>query len=65
LNLCVTSSKDSTQLEITLKTNKININPILQTFTRYNYNVKATYAEKTNYEDLRERMDEFLNYLNI
>ena len=65
LNLCVTSGKDSTQLEITLKTNKIDINPILQTFTRYNYNVKATYAEKTNYEDLRERLDEFLNYLNI
>jgi acetoin utilization protein AcuB len=65
LNLCVTSSKDSTQLEITLKTNKININPILQTFNRYNYNVKATFAEKTNYEDMKERMDEFLNYLNI
>jgi len=65
LNLCVTSSKNSTQLEVTLKTNKIDINPILQTFTRYNYNVKATYAEKTNYEELRERFDEFLNYLNI
>ncbi len=65
LNLCITSSIDTTQIEVTLKTNKLDINPILQTFIRYNYNIKATFAEKTNYEDMKERLDEFFNYLNI
>ena len=65
LNLCIATGIDSTKLEVTVKTNKINIEPILQTFMRYNYTIKATFAEKTNYEDMKERLDEFFHFLNI
>ena len=65
LSLCVVSSPDSTKLEITLKINKIDIQNILQTFNRYDYIVKASFTESDDFEDLKDRYDSFMNYLNI
>lgn len=65
LSLIVTSEKDSTKLEVTIKINKIDIKSVLQTFERYNYSIKATLTESDDYEDLKERYDSFMNYLNI
>ncbi|MCK4408396.1 MAG: CBS domain-containing protein, partial [Bacteroidales bacterium] len=65
LSLYVTSHPDSTKIEVTLKINKIDILPVLQTFNRYNYIVKASYSEKENLDDLRERFESLMNYLNI
>ena len=65
LSLYVTSHPDSTKIEVTLKINKIDILPVLQTFNRYNYIVKASYSEKENLNDIRERYESLMNYLNI
>lgn len=65
LSLCVVSSPDSTKLEITIKINKIDIQSVLQTFSRYNYIVKASFTKSDDFEDLKERYDSFMNYLNI
>jgi acetoin utilization protein AcuB len=65
LNLYITSVPESGKMEVTLKVNKIDIGPILQTFSRYNYNVKASYSEDTYSDDLQERFDSFMNYLNV
>lgn len=65
LSMYITSHPDSTKLEVTLKVNKMDIGPILQTFLRYNYTIKASYAEDTYYESLQERFDSLMNYLNI
>jgi len=65
LSLCVVSSPDSTKLEITIKINKIEINGLLQTFSRYNYIVKASFTESDDFDDLKDRYDSFMNYLNI
>jgi len=59
------SSPDSTKLEITIKINKIEINGLLQTFSRYNYIVKASFTESDDFDDLKDRYDSFMNYLNI
>ncbi|MCX6234588.1 MAG: CBS domain-containing protein [Bacteroidetes bacterium] len=64
LSLCTTTYNDSTRMEITLKINKVEIRSILQTFNRYNYIVKASFTEEDVYEDLRERYDSFMRYLN-
>lgn len=66
LSLSLTSHSDSTKLEVTLKLNKMDIGAVLQTFNRYEYQVKASYS-KTNDEsdDLRERYDSLMKYLNI
>ncbi len=56
---------DSTSIDITLKINNIDLNPVIQTFERYNYTIKATFAEKDDLDDLKERYDALMNYLGI
>lgn len=65
LSSYITSHQDSTKVEVTLKINKINIYPILQTFNRYNYIVIASFSE-TNYKnDLMDRYNSLMTYLNL
>lgn len=66
LNVFITSYPDSTKLEVAVKVSTMNIDSILQTFNRYNYTVKASYSERQEmFEDLGDRFDSFMNYLNI
>lgn len=65
LNVCIKTYPDSTSLEVTVKINKNDIEPILQTFARYDYTVKASYSHKEGIDKLRERYDSLMNYLNI
>lgn len=65
LSLFVITSDDTTQIEVTIKVNRTDIAPILQTFHRYDYIVKASFDEGDFEEDLRDRYDSFLNYMNI
>ena len=60
------SVPDSTKLEITLKLNRIDIGPVLQTFNRYNYIISASFSDQDVYnEGLQDRYDSLMNYLNI
>jgi len=65
LNLYVNSHPDTTKMEITLKINRDDLAPILQTFSRYNYVVKATFHQSQMGGDLKNRFDEFMHFLNI
>jgi CBS domain-containing protein len=65
LGMYITTFPDSTRMEVTLKINKIDVGPILQTFMRYNYIIKASFSEDTYTESLKERYNELMNYLNI
>jgi len=66
IGLYITMIPDSTLLEVTLKINRIEISGVLQSFFRYNYNVKASWSNEDAYhEDLQERFDSLMNYLNI
>lgn len=65
LSLCVASDPNTTKLEITIKINKIDIRPVLQTFNRYNYIVKFSFTKNDDFDDLKERYDSFMNYLNM
>jgi acetoin utilization protein AcuB len=65
LSMYITSHPDSTKLEVTLKINKIDVGPILQTFNRYDYIISASYTEDTYTENLQDRYDSLMNYLNI
>jgi CBS domain-containing protein len=60
-----TTRPDSTLIDLTLKINDIDLNPVIQTFQRYNYIIKATFAEKDDLDDLKERYDALMNYLSI
>jgi acetoin utilization protein AcuB len=65
LNCYVSTHADSTKLEVTLKINKISIYPILQTFERYGYTVVNSFVEPEYNDDIRERYDSLMKYLNI
>lgn len=66
LCMYVTAPPDSNRLEITLKINKIDIQSVIQTLERYNYTIRATYSEDQAYfENLRERYDSLMKYLNV
>lgn len=59
------SHNDSTLIEVIIKINKNEMDSILQTFARYNYVVLTTFGEDKDIEDIKERYDSLMNYLNI
>lgn len=65
LSLYMKSYPVSTRSEITIKVDKMDIQPILQTFLRYNYTIKASFFESDYTDSLRERYNMLMNYLNI
>ena len=65
LHMTLTTHDDSTLVDVTLKLNVIDIVPVIQTFQRYNYTIQATFGERDDLDDIRERYDGLMNYLNI
>lgn len=59
------TQSESTLISVVLKLNTIEIGPILQTFSRFNYSITASFGDDENEEDLKERYDSLMNYLNI
>lgn len=50
---------------VTLKINRQDIQSIIKAFDRYDYQIKATYAEEEIMDNLRERYDSLMSYLNV
>eukprot|EP01032_Pedospumella_encystans_P007125 gene7125-8544_t len=46
LSLHVSSNPDSTKVEVTIKVNREDLRAILQTFYRYNYEIKASFQHE-------------------
>ncbi len=66
LSLFITSKSESTKTEVTLKVNRTDIEPVIQTFNRYDYVIKETYTEdRDSVENMKDRYDSLMNYLNI
>lgn len=65
LSMLVNSYSDSTKIEVTLKLNRVDVGAILKTFSRFNYTVLASFAENSDQDDIRNRYDSLMNYLNI
>ena len=65
LSFYITSPADSTRLELTMKLNRIDIQPVIQSFLRYDYTIKASFFESDYFDNLRERYDQLMTYLNV
>jgi hypothetical protein len=65
LSLYVQTLPDSTRIEVTIKINRMDIGAIIQTFTRYNYNIKASFFEGDYNDSLRDRYDSLMKFLEI
>lgn len=65
LSLTMQSSPDTSQIRVFIKLNRIDIDPVVKTFERYGYNIISSLYERADWEELRDRYNEFMNYLNI
>jgi acetoin utilization protein AcuB len=65
LSSYIMSSADSTNIEVTLKINKIELDRIIRTFERYDYVIKASFQKSSYNDDLKFRYDALMNYLNM
>ncbi len=59
------SIPDSTRMELTLKVNKPDLQAIISSLQRHNYIIKDTYQEPEYFEDLKNRFDQLMTYLNV
>lgn len=64
---CFMDRKPGTSnLDVILKLDKEDLSPLIQTFMRYDYNVKAVYLDHSMLNDLyKDRFDQFMKYMNI
>lgn len=66
LSMYITSSPESTQLQVTLKVNTNEIASVIRTFERYNYDVKTWVTSDDSMDRFySERFDLLMKYLNI
>lgn len=61
----VRTMPNSTMMQLVLKVNNSDIGKILQTFTRYEYNVVASFGEDMIDDILQDRYELLMRYLNM
>jgi hypothetical protein len=59
------SSEISDTMQVTIKINSEDINEIIQTFRRYNYNVISEHKDDFYLQDLKDRSDYLQKYLDM
>ena len=64
LSTYVTSTPESTKMELTIKINKTEITPIIKDLERYEYSIVASYKEDDEDVDFLERYEQLMRFLN-
>jgi CBS domain-containing protein len=65
LSSFITTNLDESVVDVTLKINKHQIQPIIANFERYSYKVKFTMQEDEIFDAAKERYDSLMSYLNV
>lgn len=65
LSSFITSVPNSSVIEITLKINRLDLSSIIRTFERFDYIIKASFQKNSYQDDLKNRYDELMKYLNM
>ena len=65
--LCIFAGTDydTSRMELTIKVNNAELQPIISDLARHNYTVKVTFQEAEYFDNLKERYDSLMNYLYI
>jgi len=61
----VNTNKGSEVTLLTLKINQQEISNIIAALERYGYKIQATFTEEEYEDDLKDRYDQLMNYLNV
>jgi len=65
LSAYIATHKDTTKVDVTLKINTSDIKDILASFERHNYKILGSFQEAEYYDDLKDRFNSLMSYLNI
>ena len=65
LSSFITTNLDSTRIDVTIKVNRQDIQRLIATFERYNYQVKASFQESDYLEAFKDRYDSLMSYLKV
>ncbi len=66
LSLYIENIPESTLMTVTLKINVIDLSAIIQTFVRYDYNIKAVYMDESVIQNVYDdRFDQLMKFMNI
>lgn len=65
LSSFISSDLDTSRIHVTIKINRPNIQNILATFERFDYEIKASFNESDYLESLKDRYDSLMSYLNV
>lgn len=58
-------TNEAGKLEVTLKLNRTALDGIVSSFERFNYVVKEVYGDDVNNEDIAEKYNLLMNYINM
>lgn len=65
LSLYISTTNDSTKIDVTLKINQDDISRIIASFNRYNYIIKNTFMNTSDLDEFyQDRLDSFFRFLN-
>lgn len=65
LGTILTPVEGSNRIYVTLKINQSNIQPIIASLRRYEYDVKGSFYEEDYYDNLKDNYDALMKYLNV
>ncbi len=67
LSTFITSNLDTERIDVTVKINRqdFQLQRIISSFERFEYNIKASFQEADYFNDLQERYDSLMSYLNV
>jgi acetoin utilization protein AcuB len=66
LSFYVNQEENSKMMDVTLKINIVDLSSIIQTFVRYDYNIKAVYMDESIIQNLYDdRYDQLIKFMNI
>lgn len=61
----ITSHPDSTRIDVTIKINQQNVQNIVATLERFDYQIEASFNEGEYIDSLQERYDALMSYLKV
>lgn len=65
LSLYTNTDQENDKIQLTIKLNTTELNSIVAAFERYNYEVTSVHNETEYTEDLKDRYDALMRYLNV
>lgn len=61
----LSTNRETGTMEVTLKTNRINLEALVSSFERHDYVVKEIFGAKSGAEDVMDRYKLLMNYINM